>query len=1279
MQNETLIDGTSVFDNLASIESIGPVSLNATVVTSGNQNYSGTVTLVGDTTLVADGGEFSREIIGNGQDLTLNINNTITIEDGSGVNNLTSSGETILTGTINTTGSQTYQSNVTIEGDVTINAGGEVVFEGDVTGDDEIIYSSWATRAGGTGVDTGQSVSVLADGSSIVTGKFEGTATFGSTTFTSAGSYDVFVAKLDANGDYEWATQAGGISNDYGYDVSVLADGSSIVTGYFQDTATFGSTTFTSAGGYDVFVAKLDANGDYEWATQAGGISNDYVYDVSVLADGSSIVTGKFEGTATFGSTTFTSAGSYDVFVAKLDANGDYEWATQAGGISNDYGYGVSVLADGSSIVTGIFQDTATFGSTTFTSAGGNDVFVAKLDASGDYEWATRAGGTGHDNGHGVSVLADGSSIVTGSFTGNVTFGSTTLTSAGSNDVFVAKLDASGDYEWATQAGGIGNLAMSISVLADGSSIVTGTIFQDTATFGSTTFTSAGSYDVFVAKLDANGDYEWATQEGGTGNDYGYGVSVLADGSSIVTGYFQDTATFGNTTFTSAGSYDVFVAKLDASGNFGGIVIPDDADLTINTQADTTFGGTVSDLATLTTDAGGSTIAKADITTTGNQTYNDQFVLNTSLTLTGGNASFTGGIDGDGNDLTLNFTGNATLDGGATTISGINNLTSLGGVATNGTITTTGAQSFEGNATLIGNTTLVGPSATLAGTFEGQEHDLTINYTSPTTISSSGGNITNFTSVGDVLLNTTDFETIGSQTFQGNVTLTGDTMLKGTSGSFEKGLDGANNSLTLYYFNTTTIDGNSVFNNLNDLTSYGPVELNSTIQTAGNQSYLGTATLIGATEIQAAGGSFEGGLVGAGNDLTLNIANTITIADGSGVNNLTSVGETVLTGTINTTGSQTYQSDVTIEGDVTINAGGEVVFEGNVTGTPELAYSGWAVSAGGSANEYGQSIATFSDGSSVATGNFMQSAKFGNETVTSAGHKDIFITKLNSDGEFQWATREGHVTHDGGLAMSVIPDNSGNSIITGYINTPQVGNTPPTEGSGEEDIFIAKLDAQGNFLWKTTAGGVVYDRGHSLKALPDGSSIITGVFFGTATFGSLPSLTSVGLEDIFIAKVDADGEFVWARQAGGDSDQRRHDMGWSVDVLDDGSSIITGQYRKVAHFGDITLAPVGGNEIFVTKLNENGDFVWATSAGGRFSDISKSVAVFDDGSSVITGHFRQTATFGTIELNSTKDADGNDTDDVFVAQLNPQGAFVWAKQAGGGSNNDRSMSVVALS
>jgi hypothetical protein len=756
----------------------------------------------------------------------------------------------------------------------------------------------------------------------------------------------------------------------------------------------------------------------------------------------------------------------------------------------------------------------------------------------------------------------------------------------------------------------------------------------------------------------------------------GFGVSVLADGSSIVTGRFYGIATFGSTTLTSAGSYDVFVAKLDANGSFDSVVIPDDADLIINTQANTTFGGTVSNLATLTTDAGGSTIAKADITTTGNQTYNDQFVLNTSLTLTGGDASFTAGIDGDGNDLTLNFTGNATLDGGATPISGINNLTSLGGVATNGTITTTGAQSFEGNATLIGNTTLVGPSATLAGTFDGQGHDLTINYTSPTTISSSGGNISNFTSVGDVLLNTTDFETIGSQTFQGNVTLTGDTMLTGTSGSFENGLDGDGHSLTLNYFNTTTIDGNSVFSDLNDLTSHGPVELGGTIQTAGNQSYLGTATLINATEIQAAGGSFEGGLVGAGNDLTLNIANTITIADGSGVNNLTSIGETVLTGTINTTGSQTYQSNVTIEGDVTIDAGGEVVFEGNVTGAPELAYSGWATQIGGTRNEVAESVAILPDESLITTGRFAGTATFGSDNLNlmSAGKLDVFVNKLNNDGEVVWVSREGKNVHDSGKSISAVPDNTGDVLVGGYINTPLIGNNPPTDGLGEEDIAIGRLDSQGNFLWKRYAGGSLNDRAHSIAALPDGSSITTGTFSGVATFGN-HTLTSNGPEDIFITKLSSTGDFLWAKRAGGPSTDRNADVGLSVDVLGDGSSIITGHFKETASFGELPPLVVSqgtGSDIFVTKLDPDGNFLWATQAGKADTDMGQSVSVLADGSSIVTGSFRNKATFGdTIELTSEGQFD------IFVAKINSDGVYEWATQAGG-PDSDHGLSVSAL-
>jgi putative cell wall-binding protein len=456
----------------------------------------------------------------------------------------------------------------------------------------------WATRAGSDTTDRGYGVSVvLADGSAIVTGQFGETATFGATTLTSAGESDVFVAKINADGTWAWATRAGGSGEDIGRSVSVVpsADGSAIVTGEFEGTANFpgpgGSNTLTSAGGKDVFVAAINANGSWAWATSAGGNTTtpdtfigDIGYGVSALADGSAIVTGNFFGSAAFGGTTLTSAGGLDVFVAKTNPNGTWAWATSAGGPNTDsndpdigdIGFGVSALADGSAIVTGEFHGTATFGATTVTSAGFADVFVAKIDANGTWVRATSAGGNANDIGRSVSVvpsaLADGSVIVTGQFQQTATFGATTpLTSPGSADVFVAKVKADGTWEWATRAGGTAvDNGYSVSALADGSAIVTGR-FQGTATFGATTpLTSPGASDVYVAKIDASGTWVWATRAGGTDSDRGWGVSALADGSAILTGDFGGTAAFGTTTLVSVSAADdLFVAKINANGSFG--------------------------------------------------------------------------------------------------------------------------------------------------------------------------------------------------------------------------------------------------------------------------------------------------------------------------------------------------------------------------------------------------------------------------------------------------------------------------------------------------------------------------------------------------------------------------------------------------------------------------------------------------------------------------------------------------------------------------------------
>ncbi len=425
---------------------------------------------------------------------------------------------------------------------------------------------AWATQAGGMNSDYSNSVSALPDGSSIISGQFNGTATFGATSLISAGASDAFAAKVNADGSYAWAIQGGGTGPGYASGVSVLPDGSSIITGSFIGTASFGAITLISeAESFDSFTAKVNANGSYAWATQSGGTGIDVANSVSALPDGSSIISGQFNGAASFGATNLISTGSWDSFTAKLNADGSYAWATQAGGTGVDVANSVSALPDGSSIITGYFNDTASFGATILTSAGSDDSFTAKVNADGSYAWATQGGGAGYDVARGVSALPDGSSIITGYFIGTASFGVTNLTSdAGSYDSFTAKLNADGSYAWATKGGGTGgDFANDISALPDGSSIIIGS-FNGTATFGAASLTSAGLDDSFTAKLNDNGTYAWAVKGGGTGYDYALSVSALpgGNGSSIISGYFDGTASFGAASLISAGASDIFTARI---------------------------------------------------------------------------------------------------------------------------------------------------------------------------------------------------------------------------------------------------------------------------------------------------------------------------------------------------------------------------------------------------------------------------------------------------------------------------------------------------------------------------------------------------------------------------------------------------------------------------------------------------------------------------------------------------------------------------------------------
>ena len=424
----------------------------------------------------------------------------------------------------------------------------------------------WAVSAGGTSGDYGWGVAVDTLGNVYFTGHFMGTATFGTTTLVSVGYRDVYVAKLDTHGIWQWAVSAGGPSDDYGQAIAVDASGNVYITGDFWGYATFGTTTLVG-NGEEVYVAKLNTAGVWQWAVSAGGTYWDRGRAVALDALGNICITGHFQGTAMFGTTTIVSQGQWDVFVAKLNTTGVWQWAVSAGGVSYDYGESVSVDPSGNVYITGFFSGSATFGSTTLVSQGGYDVFVAKLTTTGAWQWAVRAGGTSNDYGRGVAVDASGSVYITGQFEGTVLFGTTTLVSQGVYDVFLAKLTTTGAWQWAVRAGGTSDdFGQAVAVDTFGNVSITGH-FTGTATFGTTTLVSQGNKDVFVAQLNATGAWQHAVSAGGPIDDFGQAVAVDTLGNIYITGHFQQTAIFGTTTLVSQGIRDVFVAKLSTGGN----------------------------------------------------------------------------------------------------------------------------------------------------------------------------------------------------------------------------------------------------------------------------------------------------------------------------------------------------------------------------------------------------------------------------------------------------------------------------------------------------------------------------------------------------------------------------------------------------------------------------------------------------------------------------------------------------------------------------------------
>jgi hypothetical protein len=437
----------------------------------------------------------------------------------------------------------------------------------------------WAIALGDTGFDRGTFIAHDPSGNLYVTGDFSGTIDFdpgpGVNLLTSTSTKAVFILKFNSLGNLVWAKSISNSGPYNGMIVSLCVDlaGNVYTTAEFSGTVDFDpgsgiyNVTYPLTGGFGSFVLKLDPSGNFIWVKTTGGavpsFNSGTIWSSAIAVDAAQNVysAGRFVATVDFdpSAATYTlasDASSYDVYISKLNANGNFVWAKAFSGPDNDWCASLTLDVFANLYICGLFGATVDFdpgpGTNNLVSAGLYDAFIAKMDSAGSLIWAKRFGGTGSEGAYSLVRDLLGNIYTTGWFDGTADFnpGPSTynLSSAGNFDAFISKLDNAGNFVSAQKIGGPaldGGNDMTLD--AFGNILLTG-IFNGICDFDPTpailSLTSAGANDIFITKF-GNCTYAITSQPANYSSSIGNTAQFVV-GSSNTGSTFQWQQNSGN-------------------------------------------------------------------------------------------------------------------------------------------------------------------------------------------------------------------------------------------------------------------------------------------------------------------------------------------------------------------------------------------------------------------------------------------------------------------------------------------------------------------------------------------------------------------------------------------------------------------------------------------------------------------------------------------------------------------------------------------------------------